>query len=120
MSEYFDVFINSNISDLEQIIVTDFFGYLAGILAATRLIPQVIKVYKTKSTLDLSFVYLFMAFFTAFFRTIYGVLIGSIPIMVFSPIICLNVVLILCAKFVYDKKNIQKEEINNNESDNKI
>ena len=55
--------------------------------------------------------------FTAFFRTIYGVLIGSIPIIVFRPIICLNVLLILCAKFVYDKKNITKEEINNNESD---
>jgi Uncharacterized conserved protein len=108
MNTYFNVLENTTFSDLEVTIMTDIFGYLSGTLGAIRLIPQVIKVFKTKSTMDLSYFYLSLALSTAFFRLIYGIMIGSLPIVITSPIIGINVLIILGAKCVFDKKNKNK------------
>jgi len=110
MTDKFGIFNNSKIEEYNKIILTDFFGYLSGTLGAIRLIPQVIKVFKTKSTNDLSYIYLFLAFFTCASRTIYGLFIGSVPIIVTSPIISTNVLIIIIAKSIYDKKNIVKKD----------
>lgn len=110
MTDKFGLFNNSDIGEYNQIILTDFFGYLSGTLAAIRLIPQVIKVFKTKSTNDLSYIYLFLAFFTGISRIVYGLFIGSVPIIVTSPIILTNVLVIIIAKSIYDKKNIIKKD----------
>ena len=39
----------------------------------------------------------------------YGLFIGSVPIIVTSPIILTNVLVIIIAKSIYDKKNIMKK-----------
>ena len=108
MYTFLNVFQNTTLSELHVTIVTDFFGYFAGVLGCVRLIPQVVKVFKTKSTNDLSYYYLSLAFSTTIFRLIYGILIGSLPIFITSPIIGINVLIIIGAKCVFDKINTKK------------
>lgn len=101
---------NSLLSDLGDEILIDFFGYSSGVLVGITLVPQVIKVLKTKKAENLSNKFLIISLFAAISKLIYGVLINALPIVVTAPIILIETVIIMIAKCIFDEraKNIKK------------
>ena len=88
----------------QDAILIDFFGYSSGVLVGITLLPQVIKVFKTKSTKDLSFMFLSISLVASIFKLIYGVLINQLPIVVTAPVIGIETLVIMIAKCIFDKK----------------
>lgn len=103
----------------EDLILIDFFGYSSGVFVGITLLPQVIKVLKTKSTKDLSHIFLVLSLIAAASKIIYGVLINELPIVVTAPIIGIETLIIMIAKCVYDRR-IDKKEIELTERVNEI
>jgi MtN3 and saliva related transmembrane protein len=94
----------------QDLILIDVFGYSSGVFVGITLLPQVIKVLKTKSTKDLSHIFLALSLIAAVLKLIYGVLINQLPIVVTAPIIGIETLIIMIAKCVYDRRI--KERIN--------
>ena len=103
----------------QDLILIDFFGYSSGVFVGITLLPQVIKVLKTKSTKDLSHIFLALSLIAAASKLIYGVLINQLPIVVTAPIIGIETLIIMIAKCVYDRR-IDKKEIDKNEQEDVI
>ncbi|MHB8550610.1 MAG: SemiSWEET transporter, partial [Acidiferrobacterales bacterium] len=62
------------------------FGFLAGTLTTIAFLPQAIKIWKTKSTKDIS-LGMFTLFVTGVFLWIvYGVGIGSVPVIIANTV----------------------------------
>ena len=101
----------------EDLILIDVFGYSSGVFVGITLLPQVIKVLKTKSTKDLSHIFLVLSLIAAVSKLIYGVLINQLPIVVTAPIIGIETLIIMIAKCVYDRR-IDKKEIELSERGN--
>lgn len=101
------------LSDLGNEILIDFFGYSSGILVGITLIPQVIKVLKTKRAEHLSHKFLVISLLASIFKLIYGVLINALPIVVTAPIILIETVIIMVAKCIFDEKIKLNKKINN-------
>ena len=78
--------------------IGQYLGYLAGLLTTIAFIPQVLKVWKTKSTEDIS-IWMFLIFTTGVFLwLIYGLLIKNNSIIVANAITFLLSLMILVAK----------------------
>ncbi|NQE46830.1 hypothetical protein C5S31_12495 [ANME-1 cluster archaeon GoMg2] len=80
------------------------FGLIAGFICITSFIPQMLKGYRTKKLDDLS--YLLMLFMGSgmFLWLIYGLHIGSIPLILTNIMgVCCNILLIIM-KFSYSKR----------------
>ena len=95
---------NSVLTELGDEILIDFFGYTSGVLVGITLIPQVIKVLKTKRAEHLSHKFLIISLFASIFKLIYGVLINALPIVVTAPIILIETIVIMIAKCIFDKR----------------
>ena len=73
----------------------DALGYVAAVFATGSFVPQVIKTWRTRSAEDLSFVMLLLHILGMTLWLIYGVGIGSAPIIVANAIaILLDLVLV--------------------------
>ena len=76
-------------------------GFAAGILTTIALLPQVIKIWKTKSTKDIS-LGMFITFTTGIFLwLIYGILINSTPIILANIVTFILSLTILVFKIRY-------------------
>ena len=75
-----------------------YIGYIAGICTTIAFLPQVIKVYNTKSTKDISLGMFIIFTFGVFCWLIYGLIIQDIPI------ILANLVTIFLAGFILISK----------------
>jgi MtN3 and saliva related transmembrane protein len=76
-------------------------GITAGILTTTAFFPQIYKIWKTKSTRDLS-LGMFGIFSTGVFLwLVYGVLIGSLPVILANAVTLALSVSILYFKLRY-------------------
>ena len=77
--------------------IGQYLGYIAGLLTTIAFIPQVLKVWKTKSTEDIS-IWMFLIFTTGVFLwLIYGLLIKNNSIIVANAITFLLSLMILIA-----------------------
>lgn len=101
---------NTQLTPEQDLILIDFFGYSSGVFVGITLLPQVIKVFKTKSTKDLSHIFLALSLLAAASKLIYGILINQLPIVVTAPIIGIETLIIMIAKCVFDRR-IDKKEI---------
>ena len=95
---------NTKLTPEQDLILIDFFGYSSGVFVGITLLPQVIKVFKTKSTKDLSHIFLALSLFAALSKLIYGVLINQLPIVVTAPLIGIETLIIMIAKCVFDRR----------------
>lgn len=77
-------------------------GSLAGTITVVSFIPQVVLVWRTRRTRDLSFGAFVLLASGAFLWLIYGVLIGAWPVIVTNGLIVLLVGAILVAKLRFD------------------
>ena len=107
----------------QDLILIDFFGYSSGVFVGITLLPQVIKVFKTKSTKDLSHIFLALSLIAAASKFIYGILINQLPIVVTAPIIGIETLIIMIAKCVFDRridKKVNDKKVNDKDIVNKL
>ncbi len=77
-------------------------GYLAGMIIAVSLTPQVIQAWKTKSTKDISLPWTLIMLTGLLLYFIYGIGIGEMPIIVANVVETTLVVLLIIAKLIYE------------------
>ncbi|MDI1471152.1 MAG: SemiSWEET transporter [Thermodesulfovibrio sp.] len=82
-------------------IFSDLIGTIAGIITTSALIPQAIKIYKTKSAKDVSlamFVFLGIGILLWFF---YGILIKEFPVILanFVSLILISVIILMKIRY---------------------
>jgi MtN3 and saliva related transmembrane protein len=76
-------------------------GYSAGALTSLALLPQVIKIYRSRSARDISSG-MFVAFCVGILLwIIYGVAIDSLPVIVANTVSLTLGIIIICLKFKY-------------------
>jgi len=76
-------------------------GLSAGTLCMISFIPQLIKVYKQKHARDLSLATFCMFTGGVFLWLVYGIIIGSIPIIITNSIMTLLTFVIVILKLTY-------------------
>ena len=109
---------NTALTPEQDLILIDFFGYSSGVFVGITLLPQVIKVFKTQSTKDLSHIFLALSLLAAVSKLIYGILINQLPIVVTAPIIGFETLIIMIAKCIFDKRMNEINDTQKNESSN--
>ena len=77
-------------------------GFLAGFCTTIAFIPQVIKVWKTKRTRDISLVMFVTFTFGVICWTIYGIFISNLPMIIANAITLILASLILIAKIRFN------------------
>jgi MtN3 and saliva related transmembrane protein len=82
-------------------------GYVSGALTTSAGIPQIIKVFRSSSTKDLSYVSLSMSALGLCMWTIYGVLLKDQPMIIFDTLSLVTCTTLLSMK-VY-MENFKKE-----------
>ena len=76
-------------------------GYFAGTLTTISFVPQVIKIWKTKSTKDISLI-TFIAFcLGVFLWMVYGIILRSLPVIIANSIGLVLGLIILILKIKY-------------------
>lgn len=76
-------------------------GYIAGLIIAISLTPQVIKSWKTKSTKDISLFWNIILIFGLLLYFVYGFGIKEMPIIVTNTIEIILAILLVAAKLIY-------------------
>lgn len=100
----YNFFNNSGRLDLNDLV-----GFIAAFCTTVSFVPQAIKVYKTKSTTDISLgMFLLMSVGVAFWDA-YGFLIGAMPVILANSATLILSVYILIMKLMLDRK----ESVNN-------
>lgn len=81
----------------------DLLGLLAGILTTIAFVPQLLRVWQRKSAKDISA--LMFGIFVVGIATwlLYGILLGSVPIIAANSVTLILATTILVLKFHYDK-----------------
>ena len=81
------------------------FGWIGGIINAFHVLPQVVKIYSTKSTQDISFYSLIIKLIAAITYTIHGVIINDPPLLYMTGLMVAQYLLILGQyKYYYKDK----------------
>ncbi len=78
-----------------------FIGTAAGFVSTITFLPQVIKIWKTKSTKDLSSLTLFFLFLNVSLWLSYGILINDVPIMGTNGIVLSMIIIMIYFKWKY-------------------
>lgn len=78
-------------------------GYIAGVLTTIAFFPQVIKIYKSNQTNDLSLITFIIFFIGILSWLIYGFLINSKPLII-TNLIQLNLILYIIYKIILHSK----------------
>jgi len=76
-------------------------GLTAGLFVASSLFPQVLKSWKTKSTKDISIAWNVINLIGQLIWLLYGILIGSISLIVMTTLTFLMVLSLLILKIKY-------------------
>jgi len=84
--------------------VADYVGYAGGFVSAITFLPQVIKLWKTKSVKDLSSLTLFFLFLNVSLWLIYGILVNAMPIMLTNGIVLSMIIIMIYFKIRYNNK----------------
>lgn len=79
----------------------DLIGYLGGFLIAVALTPQLIKIYKTKSTKDISYLWTLMLLAGLLLYVVFAVKNSIIPLMIFASVEAIMTVTLICFKIKY-------------------
>ena len=89
-------------------------GYIGGILSCIIFIPQLYKIYQTKSVHDISFVFIFICIVASIFSLIYYIEILAYPLIYTNIVSLFTRILLGFLKFYYGnhfpKKKINMEE----------
>jgi len=81
--------------------MTTFLGLSAGLLTTGSLVPQVLKIYKTRETKDISLAMFVILALGIFLWFIYGFFIGSAPVIVANAITLVLTFVVIAFKLKY-------------------
>jgi MtN3 and saliva related transmembrane protein len=79
-------------------------GHTGAFLSSITFIPQVYKVWQTKSVGDLSTAMMFIVFSSTLVWLVYGLALTLWPVILCNGIICVLSALLIYFKFTYSKK----------------
>lgn len=79
-------------------------GYLAGILSVLTFLPQIFKLYRTKSSNDLSAFMIIIFNSSVILWFVYGVSLNNLPMIIANLAIIFLTLIILIMIFIYRKK----------------
>lgn len=82
----------------------EFVGHFGAFLSSVTFIPQVYKVWKTKSVNDLSLTMLLIVFTSTIVWLVYAIALMLWPVILANGIICVLSALLIYFKFAYTKK----------------
>lgn len=85
--------------------VLEVVGYLAGLLMALSLAPQLVKTWRTKSARDLSLLWTSIALIGLVLYVVYAALNTVMPLLVFSAVEGTMLSILIVLKLIYDRKN---------------
>ncbi|WP_269623377.1 SemiSWEET transporter [Prochlorococcus marinus] len=88
---------------MEQIDSNDLLGLIAGTFTTIAFVPQLLKVWNSKSAKDISYVMFIMFIFGIVLWEIYGWEIHSLPVILFNVITFLLGSAILTLKFIFER-----------------
>ena len=89
---------------MESISSMDALGLIAGTLTTIAFVPQLIKVWNSKSAKDISYVMFILFIIGIILWEFYGWGIHSLPVIFFNIITFILGLAILILKFIFDKK----------------
>ena len=89
--------------------IIDILGYSSGAIICISVLPKIIKIAKTKSTRDISHLFLIISLLGAIDMFLYGLFINELPLLIISPIIFIQFLIIIIMKLVYDKNIIEND-----------
>jgi MtN3 and saliva related transmembrane protein len=81
--------------------LSEFLGYFAGFLTTFCYIPQLIRVFRTKSTKDISLLFAVLVFVGCTVWLIYGVVLLLIPVILWNALALVFDGTLICAKLKY-------------------
>lgn len=84
------------------------FGYIAAVCTTISFIPQAVKVYRTKSTKDISLGMFLLMTTGVFFWLIYGIMLNSSPLLAANAVTLLFSLYILLMKIKLDYINLKQ------------
>ena len=84
--------------------IRDYVGYAGGFVSAITFLPQVIKLWKTKSVKDLSSLTLFFLFLNVSLWLVYGIMWNAMPIMLTNGIVLSMIIIMIYFKIRYNNK----------------
>jgi MtN3 and saliva related transmembrane protein len=79
-------------------------GHVGAFLSSVTFIPQVYKVWQTKSANDLSLTMMVIVFTSTLIWLVYGVALNLWPVILANGIICFLSLLLIYFKFAYARK----------------
>lgn len=85
---------------------TEVTGHVGSALSSITFMPQVYRVWKTKSVGDLSFATILIVFFSTIIWLVYGFGKNLLPVIICNGIICCLSVLLIYFKWLYSKKAV--------------
>ncbi len=83
--------------------VAAFLGFVAGTLTTISFVPQLVKVYQSKSAKDISYRMFIIFILGVMIWISYGILIKELPIIVTNSVTLVVAVAILTLKVRYDR-----------------
>lgn len=91
----------------------EFVGYVAGIVGAGMMFPQVYQVVKTNSTKDISIGSVSLIIICSFLWVWYGILIKDLPLIITDVVIIIEEIIILIYKIKNDiiRKNLNEQGV---------
>jgi MtN3 and saliva related transmembrane protein len=92
----------------------DVFGYIGMVSLTITLIPQLIKVYKTKKANDLSYIFMLLNMFTCVCFLAYGIILNETPLLISNTIVILQTFTLIGLKYKLSLKEdiLQQNSIN--------
>jgi len=98
------------ISFMNSLSPIDILGLVAGSLTTAAFVPQLIKVWQSKSANDISYLMFILFIIGIMLWEIYGWEIHSMPVILFNVITFILGVAILVLKFIFDQKATLSKE----------
>ena len=80
----------------------DIIGFIGGALTTLALVPQAVKAWRTKHTRDVSIWWILTLTIGIILWLVYGILIGSMPIIAANTATLILAVIVLILKMKYD------------------
>ena len=77
----------------------DVFGYLGMVCLTITLIPQLLKVYKTRKADDLSYLFMLLNMFTCICFLVYGIILSETPLLIANTIVILQTFSLIFLKY---------------------